>query len=566
LIDTSNGPVKVVSDRGLGAYSVYMTKVNPRGSRHNQFVFYKLQVLHQANRDIYLLFTRWGRIGERGQFQQTPFPNKESCIAEFKKVFKSKSGNEWGKPFERNKLKYAIQKLPEMQVTAEDMKDPIVPFDLNPEVVPPCSLPPQLQSLVRDVSDFDSYVDLLINDWQCRGCLTPPYLTERKSLLEAKTVAQELMELFRDEKGGRRGLLGLGRDNQKNMTIEQIIERGIKVLELNHRIMNLLPSMHKNTSQIKRLYSSYYDARCFHEVLEKIAKIEPVAKVIMGALYHQPKIHPYDYVASCFNVRMLSLAKDHPEYRMIAKYSNPMKKEKGKEGLPVRFGRRAVEEKFVIKQVLAVERRGEAERFEIYKNTPNRMLLWFAVQKTDILPIMLDGLHPSEFIHEDSEGINLEGGAITFSDSLRPIMDWENRNEVPYYRRIQRLGRGVMPQSPSEEDFYCYMLLCEVALGQIQDKNPAEHQLILKKPNRCLRVLGEKTPDHKKSLYLANGCEVPLGPLKPTVIPAEQNRDGIGFHRFDSESNLFYLADPGQVRIRYFVEVSPFSCYHINSV
>ena len=42
-----------------------------------------------------VLFTRWGRIGDIGQFQKTPFGTKEDAIAEFKKIFKSKSGNDW---------------------------------------------------------------------------------------------------------------------------------------------------------------------------------------------------------------------------------------------------------------------------------------------------------------------------------------------------------------------------------------------------------------------------------------------------------------------------------------
>lgn len=46
-------------------------------------------------RDLWILFTRWGWIGEPGANQRTPYPTKEECIKEFEKIFLDKSGNEW---------------------------------------------------------------------------------------------------------------------------------------------------------------------------------------------------------------------------------------------------------------------------------------------------------------------------------------------------------------------------------------------------------------------------------------------------------------------------------------
>ncbi len=44
---------------------------------------------------MFVLFTRWGRVGETGQFQRTPFNTKEEAVNEFCKIFKQKSGNAW---------------------------------------------------------------------------------------------------------------------------------------------------------------------------------------------------------------------------------------------------------------------------------------------------------------------------------------------------------------------------------------------------------------------------------------------------------------------------------------
>jgi poly [ADP-ribose] polymerase/centrosomal protein CEP128 len=51
--------------------------------------------VYQKGKDLYILFTRWGRIGDEGQFQRTPFPEKEEAVKEFTKIFRSKTGNLW---------------------------------------------------------------------------------------------------------------------------------------------------------------------------------------------------------------------------------------------------------------------------------------------------------------------------------------------------------------------------------------------------------------------------------------------------------------------------------------
>lgn len=44
---------------------------------------------------MYLLFTCWGRIGDDGMTQRTPFGNEADAVKEFCKIFAAKSGNAW---------------------------------------------------------------------------------------------------------------------------------------------------------------------------------------------------------------------------------------------------------------------------------------------------------------------------------------------------------------------------------------------------------------------------------------------------------------------------------------
>lgn len=47
-------------------WDAYLTKVDLKNGIYGDFVFYKLQMLYDAIRDLYVVFTRWGRIGEDG--------------------------------------------------------------------------------------------------------------------------------------------------------------------------------------------------------------------------------------------------------------------------------------------------------------------------------------------------------------------------------------------------------------------------------------------------------------------------------------------------------------------
>ena len=65
-------------------------------------------------KDIWILFTNWGRIGQHGgQFQNTPFASADKAEAEFEKIFREKSGNDWAEraSFENKPRKYRLVKV-----------------------------------------------------------------------------------------------------------------------------------------------------------------------------------------------------------------------------------------------------------------------------------------------------------------------------------------------------------------------------------------------------------------------------------------------------------------------
>ena len=95
----------------LTVYEDYDVKLMLSDSLHaNSNKFYKLQLLvSKTNDDHFYVATNWGRLGEPGQSQCKGPHNREKGIAEFCKVFRSKTRNSWGaNPFVRHGDKYQI--------------------------------------------------------------------------------------------------------------------------------------------------------------------------------------------------------------------------------------------------------------------------------------------------------------------------------------------------------------------------------------------------------------------------------------------------------------------------
>ena len=97
-----------------------------------------MPLLIEENRDVYVVFTRWGRIGEIGANHRTPFGTLEEAKTEFCKIFKQKTPNEWGEKdnFSKSHRKYNLIELKKRTnykeyLTDFNHKHPIVESELS---------------------------------------------------------------------------------------------------------------------------------------------------------------------------------------------------------------------------------------------------------------------------------------------------------------------------------------------------------------------------------------------------------------------------------------------------
>jgi predicted DNA-binding WGR domain protein len=82
--------------------------------------FYRMQIIkHKSKANLYLLLTRWGKIGDGdGQHQLNPFSSFEECQKEFCKIFLENTGNSWENTdqFEIKPKKYTLIQLNERKM------------------------------------------------------------------------------------------------------------------------------------------------------------------------------------------------------------------------------------------------------------------------------------------------------------------------------------------------------------------------------------------------------------------------------------------------------------------
>ena len=114
-----------------------------------------MQLLFDANKELYVVFTRWGRIGEPGMNQRTPFNDLEEARQEFKKIFKQKTGGndfEALEQFARVKKKYNLAKV---NYVTSHFKEYLQPFDY--EQSPKTKLSEPIYELFEEIANVTMY-------------------------------------------------------------------------------------------------------------------------------------------------------------------------------------------------------------------------------------------------------------------------------------------------------------------------------------------------------------------------------------------------------------------------
>ncbi|KAL6515968.1 Poly [ADP-ribose] polymerase 2 [Orobanche gracilis] len=162
-------------------------------------------------------------------------------------------------------------------------------------------------------------------------------------------------------------------------------------------------------------------------------------------------------------------------------------------------------------QIFKVSREGEAERFEKFAGTKNKMLLWHGSRLTNWTGILSQGY--------------MFGKGVYFADMFS--------KSANYCCSTKSANAGVL-------------LLCEVALGDMAELLTANHQADkLPAGKLSTKGVGSTAPDLSEAATLGNGVVVPLGRPKEQSGPK-------GALRY----NEYIVYNVEQIRMRYIVNVN----------
>lgn len=283
-----------------------MTKVDLTRGPMPQNVFYRMQVLHERNQNNYFLFTRWGMIGDSGQHQSTPFESLEKASADFCKIFKSKSGNDWSAraSFEKKPLKYQLH----------DLKYPTVGVQDALQMDSWKRLPTQLTPLpLRRLLNCGSSFQLLRRNLQQAGVEQPLGALKQTSLDEARDTIRKLGDLL----------------SQKSEESGKAEPSGAKLQALHDdiaaatgRLYELVPTKESDDHTRIRPVRNTRDLKQWSNKISETDDLACAARILLGAQSHLAKSSPTDYIFRATGVRVKPLPSESSELRFIEQYIN----------------------------------------------------------------------------------------------------------------------------------------------------------------------------------------------------------------------------------------------------
>jgi predicted DNA-binding WGR domain protein len=240
--------------------------------------------VYDKGRDLWILFTRWGRIGEEGACQKTPY-SKEECIEQFEKIFMSKTKNDWNdrENFKKHWWKYQLTNVNYSKVSHQDY---LVPFDFTNSK--PSDLSPSVQEILREITQVSMYVKG-IKDSGIDTDQMPFSNINRNDLLKARESLTNLREILEELEPMETQLNRFSKENK-----DQIVALREKMWYHSSRFYEMIPhEQFKNeiVPPINKMSMLKEKA----EMIDNLLNFEMASKILLGAHKNSKEINPLDY-------------------------------------------------------------------------------------------------------------------------------------------------------------------------------------------------------------------------------------------------------------------------------
>ncbi|RNA01264.1 poly(ADP-ribose) polymerase pme-5-like [Brachionus plicatilis] len=507
-------------------YDVILTKTDISYGVYGLHTFYKMQLISKSlgekldEKQSCVLFTRWGRIGDTGNYQRTPFSNFKEARDEFCKIFRQKTGNDFvdtvlekSKPFETKTRKYNLVKLESRQrPKLNDIK-----FDLfDTKQFTKESLFDK--SVFRDRQEYALF-------WQ--DLLNVSYLKSKVHLSNLSTDYLPLTQLSDDCLKKAYQLLDKIRLLiEKRMELEKLSKKDHlveymslidQVTKLSNQYYELIPQMNFNYEKLTPI-SNEKDLDAQTSLLNQLTHSQVSCRILMGAKHSMtssdsPIQNPFDYIYKCLNCKLELMEAQDVHTQFILRYIESTRNANLK-----------------VRSVFKFKRLDEKNNLDQYTN---RYLLWHGTSTENLVSIMSRGLVISP---SDSRlNGNRYGKGIYFSDSFAFSAGFSNG-----VRCVKETGTYTR----------CYALLCEVGIGKVKELRTSFETLdSLPKVFDSVKALGQMEPDPSKQVIMANGSVMPLGSMVPVEL-----KPGEYIYSRGSRESQYVVYSEKQCSIRYIVQ------------
>ena len=513
----------VYEDPEKGHYDCHLTRVDIGRESRDDYLFYKIQVVYDKGRDLWILFTRWGRIGEEGAFQKTPYP-KDECIEQFEKIFSNKTKNEWTQRenFKKQWWKYQLTNVNYSNISHEDY---LVPFDLANSKA--SQLQPQVQEIMREITQVSMYVKGLknagldMNQMKFSNINRNDLQKARESLTKLREILEELEPMEAN----------LNRFQQNNK--DKIVSLREKMWYHSSRFYEMIPH-EEFKNEIVPPINKMAMLKEKAEIIDNLINFEMASKILLGAHKNAKEVNPLDYCLKAMGLEIDALDKTSEEYNILKDYcvnTWPENKNANRK----------------IRNIFKIQRKGEGEIFDQFADIGNKFLLFHGSKISNFMGIMSQGLRVAP--PEAPKTGYMFGKGVYFADMFQKSFNYCNDHNSP-------------------QDGSKFMLLCETAVGKSYKLTHAQYMDDPPVGYDSTQGIGKSGPCYSKCFAFPEGYKIPKG--KYLDYEYEDNIDRQVYLRHNefiiyknqqkdmskvTHKSLPSNSCPGQIKMRYLIQV-----------
>jgi poly [ADP-ribose] polymerase len=439
---------------GIRVYKQYSCILNQTDLNKNANKFYILQI-HLTPTNQYWLWTRYGRVGEKGKSTNIYYPSSHTAIHEFCKKYYSKTGNRWGQSFSFIRGKYNIVELDTSTVIQAPINDNSTPSSLDPRV----------QDIIRLFSDKQ----LLINTLQKFDIDTKRMPLGKISKTQISKGIIILNQLAKFLSSG-------AVDNMKEFGVsDPETYRQKRITELSSEFWTVIPFA-CGRERPPRIETSEHLGRC-QDLIQILSNVGIASKVVS-------KRSNVDVIYDSMKITLTPVEKQTKDWDLIEQYV------KNTQGSTHSYNLELMEAFAIDKLLEGVKN----DTYNLFDKIPNHMLLIHGSRMANFMGILTEGFR----IPRLTQVVNgsVLGRGIYFADCVTKSFNYCHSCET------DKIG---------------LLFLCEVALGN-PDIVQTPKLDVLSADHNSRIAYGTTGADLSKCQHTDNGVIVPCGPMKPVSL------------------------------------------------